>query len=123
MVAYALLLLPAAVAALPALVSARPANHEYPTRGENELDAGGGGKCTYTYGATHDGAPVVTQAVCSITKADLDKGTSTDQADRDYVRALGEHDGCEDDDAGHILANRLGGLAEPTNLYVRRADI
>merc|ERR1719271_2212025 len=27
------------------------------------------------------------------------------------------HDGYPDDDAGHILANQLGGRAEPTNLF------
>ena len=99
------------------------ASHDYPVRGKNELDAGGGGKCTYSYSNEHDGEPVVMSAVCSITSADKDMGTSTDQADRDYTRALGEHDGCVDDDAGHILANRLGGLAEPTNLFPQQLHL
>ena len=44
-------------------------------------------------------------------------GTEPSTSARAYVRALGGHDGCTDDDAGHILANQLGGKATPTNLF------
>jgi len=89
---------------------------DYPHTGSNSLSAGGGGKCSYEY-SSHDGAPVVTSAECSITKDDLDQGTEPSTTARSYVRNLGGHDGCDNDDAGHILANRLGGLAVPTNLF------
>ena len=44
-------------------------------------------------------------------------GTEPNKPARDYVRELGGHDGCHNDDAGHILANQLGGKAEPTNVF------
>jgi hypothetical protein len=72
--------------------------------------------CTYEYVA-HDGYPEVTSAKCTITGADLDQGTEPNSFARSYVRKLGGHDSCSDDDAGHILANQLGGKAEPTNLF------
>lgn len=87
----------------------------YPHTGYNSQAAGGGGACTYLY-SSHGGTPVVTSATCSISTSDLDTGSETNAADREYVRALGGHDGCYNDDAGHILANRLGGKATPTNL-------
>jgi hypothetical protein len=62
-------------------------------------------------------APVVVSASCSITTADLNHGTEPGTTERAYVRGLGGHDGCTNDDAGHILANRLGGKAVPTNLF------
>ena len=72
---------------------------------------------SYTYDV-HDGKPVVVSAHCTISSADLDQGSDTDQTTRDYARALGGHDGVDDDDAGHILAHRLGGNgAAPTNIF------
>lgn len=72
---------------------------------------------SYDY-SDHDGKPVVTTATCTITSMDLDSGCDTDQTTRDYARALGGHDGVDDDDAGHILAHRLGGDGtEPTNIF------
>ena len=85
---------------------------DYPFAGSNPLSAGGGGQCKYNYDA-----PVVTSATCTITPDDINKGTGTNQADRDYVHRLGGHDGCDHDDAGHILAHQLGGKAVPTNLF------
>ena len=79
----------------------------YPTDGENDLMAGGGGMCEYDY-EDHDGKPVVVTASCTITSSDLDIGCDTDETTRKYARDLGGHDGVDDDDAGHILANRLG---------------
>jgi len=87
-----------------------------PSPGSNSQDAGGGGPCTYEY-ETHDGSPVVTSAQCTITDVDLNTGSEPTEKARSYVRQLGEHDGCGNDDAGHILANQLGGYAVPTNLF------
>jgi hypothetical protein len=82
----------------------------YPHVGSNAQAAGGGGACTYEY-ADNSGAPVVVSAKCSISTADLNTGSEPTSADRTYIRALGEHEGCDSDDSGHILAKRLGGLA------------
>ena len=88
----------------------------YPAVGANPLAAGGGGTCSYLY-ADHDGTPVVSSASCTISAADLDTGSEPEPNDREYVRQLGEHDHCDNDDAGHILANRLGGKAVPPHLF------
>jgi len=88
----------------------------YPHTGTNSLEAGGGGKCSYSY-SSHAGMPVVTSAHCTITKKDLDQGDEPSSTTQAYARKLGGHDGCNNDDAGHILANRLGGFGtEPTNI-------
>ena len=89
---------------------------DYPTSGSNSLSAGGGGTCHYEY-SVHSGSPVVTSARCTISTKDLDQGSEPSTTVRAYVRQLGGHDGCDNDDAGHILANRLGGLAVPTNVF------
>ena len=111
---------------LPLVVALLPCAHalavakttvNYPTDGENDLMAGGGGMCEYDY-EDHDGKPVVVTATCTITSSDLDTGCDTDETTRKYARDLGGHDGVDDDDAGHILANRLGGNGEePTNIF------
>lgn len=106
-----LAILPLVLAAPLAIASALP------TPGDNSLTAGGGGKCSYHY-VDHGGAPVVVSATCKISEADLDKGCDTNPTTRDYARKLGGHDGVHDDDAGHILAHRLGGSGEePTNIF------
>eukprot|EP00658_Telonema_sp_P-2_P044984 TRINITY_DN3288_c0_g1_i4.p1 TRINITY_DN3288_c0_g1~~TRINITY_DN3288_c0_g1_i4.p1 ORF type:complete len:199 (-),score=44.61 TRINITY_DN3288_c0_g1_i4:346-942(-) len=92
------------------------ATTDYPHSGSNSLKAGGGGACVYYY-VDHDSTPVVTSAHCTITSKDLDKGDEPSATTQAYARKLGSHDGCDNDDAGHILANRLGGLGtEPTNI-------
>ena len=48
----------------------------YPTPGTNDLRAGGGGPCTYTY-LNHRGTPVVSAAHCVVSFADMDKGSET----------------------------------------------
>merc|ERR1712127_501741 len=84
----------------------------YPKVGTNDLKAGGGGSCTYHY-SSHGGTPVVTSASCTISKKDLDAGCKTNAATQTYARKLGD----PGDDAGHILAHRLGGDGtEPTNI-------
>ena len=46
------------------------------------------------------------------------QGCATNEETRIYARSLGKHDGVDDDDAGHILAHRLGGSGkEPTNIF------
>ena len=104
------------VGALVALAETGPSTSSRPSAGNNELRAGGGGTCNYRY-TEHDGTPVVTSASCDISPKDLGTGTEPTYIGRDYVRQLGSHDGCDDDDAGHILANHLGGKAVPTNLF------
>lgn len=54
------------------------------------------------------GIAVVTSASVTITKSNLDKGTDTTSCTQTYSRNL-DDDGVKDCDAGHILANRLGG--------------
>ena len=81
---------------------------DYPTDGTNSLAAGGGGPCSYYY-TDHDGTPVLTSATCTISSADLDTGSGTSSTTQHYARALGGHDGCDNDDAGHVLAHQLGG--------------
>ena len=48
---------------------------------------------------------MVTSASCTISKKDLDSGCKTNDATQTYARKLGD----PGDDAGHILAHRLGG--------------
>ena len=87
---------------------------ETPSVGTNTLAPGGGdGAGRYTY-VSHGGKPVISSAVVHFTKKDLNTGSEPDAADKEYVRELGGDDG---DDAGHIYANQLGGLAEPINLF------
>jgi len=92
-------------------------------RGDNHLGTGGGGSCKFRY-TWHDGnssdtgAPVVTSGSCTITPQDLGTGTHTNPRVRGWVRSLAAHDDCEMDDAGHILANQLGGCGScPINLF------
>ena len=89
---------------------------DYPTDGTNSLAAGGGGPCSYYY-TDHGGTPVLTSATCTISSADLDTGSGTSSTTQHYARALGGHDGCDNDDAGHVLAHQLGGCGScPTNI-------
>ena len=101
------------VASWPALAT----TGAYPVAGINHLTAGGGGKCTYEY-KTHSGHPVVTSATCHISRKDVKKGGNEPNHETQlYARQLGSHDGCDTDDAGHILANHLGGMGtEPINI-------
>merc|ERR1719469_649390 len=82
----------------------------------------------------HDGknsnksVPVVTSGACNITSADLGGGSHTSVRVRNWVRSLDEHDGAQQDDAGHILANNLGGCGScpvnifPQNLRINRGE-
>ena len=97
----------------------------YPDVGRNPLapgcgngDFSGDSKCVYTYITGDDAHPIVSTANCTIQTSDLDTGCVTTETTRVYARTLGSHDGVDDDDAGHILAHRLGGNGkEPTNIF------
>jgi len=100
-----------------------------PRSGDNYLSSGGGGSCKFRY-TWHDGmgadtgVPVVTSGSCTITSADRGQGSHTNERVRNWVRSLGEHDGAQQDDAGHILANNLGGCGTcPINLFPQNLRI
>lgn len=87
-----------------------------PTVGKNTLQNGGDALITYYY-ANHSGFAVVTSAKGTISPKSLDQGTKTTVCTRAYSRTL-DDDGAKDCDAGHILANRLGGFGhEPINIF------
>jgi hypothetical protein len=62
---------------------------------------------------------VISSAEVKFTTTDLDKGSEPTSDVRDYARSLGE----SDDDAGHIYANQLGGLAVPINIFPQSPHI
>lgn len=87
-----------------------------PVEGVNELSAGGGSVGKYVY-VLHGDTPVVSSASITITAADLGTGTDTTSCTQDYSRSL-DDDGVKDCDAGHILANHLGGQGnQPINIF------
>lgn len=93
-----------------------------PTTGANYLTIQDNtiGKYYYT---THNGYIVVTSVSVTITSANLDKGTDTTSCTQDYARML-DDDGTKDCDAGHILANRLGGPGnQPINIFPQDSSI
>lgn len=93
-----------------------------PTNGVNYLTIQDDtvGKYYYT---THNDYPVVTSASVTITSANLDTGTDTTSCTQDYARML-DDDGNKNCDAGHILANRLGGPGnQPMNIFPQDASI
>jgi hypothetical protein len=90
-----------------------------PTVGVNHQTPGGGeGTGSYTY-VSHGGTPVVSSAEVKFTRADLDHGTEPTSPVRKYAQSLGH----SDDDAGHIYANQLGGLATPINIFPQSPHI
>jgi hypothetical protein len=53
----------------------------------------------------------------------MDKGSDTTSCTQNYARSL-DDDGVQDCDAGHILANRLGGLGnQPINIFPQNSSI
>lgn len=58
----------------------------------------------------------------TITKEDIDKGGETTRANRPMAKAT-RNMGLPGDDAGHMLANHLGGLMENSNLYPQSSTI
>jgi len=94
-----------------------------PVPGENTIRMGGGtAVITYDY-IQHGDYIVVSSAKGDITPADLDHGTDTTSCTQHYSRML-DDDGIKDCDAGHILANRLGGYGnEPLNIFPQDASV
>ena len=92
-----------------------------PVVGANYLTVGGGAVGTYNY--VDHGVPVVSSASITIDSSQLDKGTDTTSCTQDYSRSL-DDDGVKDCDAGHILANRLGGPGnQPINIFPQDLSI
>jgi len=94
-----------------------------PVEGVNHVIMGGGGATIDYMYENHNDYEVVVSASGTITPDSLDNGTGTTSCTQKYSRML-EDDGSEDCDAGHILANRLGGYGNiPTNLFPQNSSI
>lgn len=94
-----------------------------PVEGENHIIMGNGNAdMTYIY-ELHNSHEVVTSASGIITPESLNNGTKTTDCTRKYSRML-EDDGEQSCDAGHILANSLGGYGnEPLNIFPQNSTI
>jgi hypothetical protein len=93
-----------------------------PVVGANYLTEGGGGVGTYYY-SLHNNIPVVTSAFVRISIYNMGKGTDTTTCTQNYARSL-DDDGIQDCDAGHILANHLGGPGnQPINIFPQDLSI
>jgi hypothetical protein len=93
-----------------------------PVAGPNYLSAGGGGQGIYNY-VTHSGYAVVSTVSVSLGPKDLGTGTDTTSCTQSYSRML-DDDGVQDCDAGHILANHLGGAGnQPINIFPQDLSI
>ena len=94
-----------------------------PEVGENNIIMGkGGANITYYY-EEHNNIPVVVKGTGIINQLSLHNGTDTTSCTRKYARML-EDDGADLCDAGHILANRLGGYGnEPLNIFPQNSTI
>ncbi len=94
-----------------------------PISGKNYITMGNGtADIIYNY-ELHGDYQVVTSGYGTILPTDLDYGTDTTSCTQDYARML-EDDGEQDCDAGHILANRLGGYGnQPLNIFPQDLSI
>jgi len=94
-----------------------------PVEGKNDIIMGAGfAHMEYTY-QQHGDYDVVVSASGTIGPGSLDNGTGTTSCTQQYSRML-EDDGDKDCDAGHILANRLGGYGnEPINLFPQSVSV
>ncbi|WP_434779549.1 RHS repeat-associated core domain-containing protein [Neisseria sp. Ec49-e6-T10] len=63
-----------------------------------------------------------TIAKARISKADLNKGKAATQKNRDYITSTGKCGDCKDD-AGHIIAKRLGGSNDNRNMFAQLRGI
>jgi len=87
---------------------------EYPKVGINVL-----GNSQYIYAAVGSKVRVST-ANSIVTKANLDTGSDTTQTTRDWAHSQG----LPNDDAGHILANRMGGSGkDPVNIFPQNLSV
>jgi hypothetical protein len=82
---------------------------KYPIPGLNKLATGAGTVGYYNYLDSN----IVSSVSIDISYIDLGTGTEPGRAVEKYARNLG----VDTDDAGHILAKNLGGLAEPINIF------
>ena len=89
-----------------------------PTSGMNTLSTGFGTIGQYYYGLHYD-TPVVEHARINISFDDLDTGTEPSRSIELYAQSLGT----KEDDAGHILAEHLGGCACYTNIFPQSRHI
>jgi len=94
-----------------------------PTEGNNHIIMGNGSAdMNYIY-KFHNNYEVVVSASGTITPHSLDNGSGTTSCTQHYSRIL-EDDGEQNCDAGHILANRLGGYGNiPTNIFPQNSSI
>jgi hypothetical protein len=94
-----------------------------PVAGNNSIIMGNGNADMQYMYEKHKDYDVVISASGTITTASLDHGTDTTSCTQKYSRML-EDDGNEDCDAGHILANRLGGYGNiPINIFPQNPSI
>jgi hypothetical protein len=103
--------------------SCKCTTEQCPVIGVNTLVMGNGHSTVkYTY-IDQDGYIVVSSVEGTVLPSSLDKGTETTKCTQDYSRML-EDDGSKDCDAGHIMANRLGGYGnEPINIFPQKPAI
>lgn len=94
-----------------------------PHVGNNSLTMGeGGSTINYIY-EEHNNIPVVVYAHGVVYPESLHNGSDTTSCTRSYARML-EDDGKDNCDAGHILANRLGGYGnQPLNIFPQNPTI
>lgn len=94
-----------------------------PMEGNNTVIMGNGyAEMAYVY-MLQGGYEVVVSAKGNIQKGSLNEGTETTSCTQKYSRML-EDDGNENCDAGHILANRLGGYGNlPLNIFPQNASV
>ena len=79
-----------------------------PQPGINTITMGNGGSTiSYTY-ETHNSYPVVISATGKVYNSSLNHGSDTTSCTQKYSRML-DDSGLENCDAGHMLANHLGG--------------
>jgi len=87
----------------------------YPVPGTNVLVPG-----SYVYNQVDSARVRVFTARAEVTEANLDKGSDTTETTRNWAK----YQGLPTDDAGHILANRLGGSGkEPVNIFPQNPTI
>lgn len=94
-----------------------------PQIGENNIIMGkGGANITFFY-EEHQNIPVVIQGKGTVLPESLGNGSDTTDCTRKYARML-EDDGADSCDAGHILANHMGGYGnQPLNIFPQNSTI
>ena len=94
-----------------------------PESGYNQIEMGNGGSTIHYYYEIHNSYPVVVSAYGTVYNSSLNHGTETTSCTQKYSRLL-DDSGLENCDAGHILANHLGGYGnEPLNIFPQDPSI